>query len=65
MVLRDENWHEVAQPCEGVTELNPRIMRVHSFYGVANRNLDELDKVRESIQKVLDHGKSRYLVDSH
>ena len=33
--------------------------------GVANLNLGELDKARGSIQKVLDHGKSRYLVGSH
>ena len=58
MALRDENWKEVARLCEGVTALNPNIMRVHYFYGVANLNLGELDKARESIQKVLDHGKS-------
>jgi len=51
--------------CEAVAELNPRIMRVHYFYGVANLNLGELKKARESIQKVLDHRKSRYLVGSH
>ena len=65
MALRDENWQEVARLCEAVTELNPRIMRVHYFYGVANLNLGGLEKARESIQKVLDHRKSRYLVGSH
>ncbi len=65
MALRDENWAEVARLCEGVTTLNPHIMRVHYFSGVANLNLGELEKARASIQKVLDHGKSRYLVGSH
>ena len=65
MALRDENWQEVARLCEAVTELNPHIMRVHYFYAVANLNLGELDKARESIQKVLEHGKSRYTVGSH
>ncbi len=65
MALRDENWQEVARLCEAVTELNPHIMRVHYFYGVANLNLGALDKARASIQKVLDHSKSRYLIGSH
>ena len=65
MALRDENWAEVARLCEGVNALNSHIMRVHYLYGVANLNLGELDKARGAIQKVLDHGKSRYLVGSH
>ena len=65
MALKDENWQEVARLCEGVTELNPHIMRVHYLYGVANLNLGELDKARGAIQEVLDHGKSRYLIGSH